>query len=295
MLRNIGTLGTAIAAGILDPRSKTDGISVKRLIATVGTEPSKRRVEDDLSQHSSQITVLLQQDNVRAVQEADVVLLAVKPVKRAGIFSAPGFREALRGKLVLSIMAGISTTELNRLALGDQSSSSSSSSKLPDDNNNQKPLQAIRAMPNMAAKIRSAVTLYTASEGTTAENVAVASWVFGQVGEAQEIPESSFDICAVLVGCAGSLLLLAVDGLLDAAVAEGVKRSEVQNLVVNSAIGMMRLVPAGDHPGVLREKIASPGGCSIRALLELEKQGVRSSFTSAILAAAERSKQMSSS
>lgn len=293
MLRNIGTLGTAIAAGILDPRSKTDGISVKRLIATVGTEPSKRRVEDDLSQHSSQITVLLQKDNVRAVQEADVVLLAVKPVKRAGIFSPPGFREALRGKLVLSIMAGISTTELNRLALGDQSSSSSS--KPSGDNNNQKPLQAIRAMPNMAAKIRSAVTLYTASEGTTAENVAVASWVFGQVGEAQEIPESSFDICAVLVGCAGSLLLLAVDGLLDAAVAEGVKRSEVQNLVVNSAIGMMRLVPAGDHPGVLREKIASPGGCSIRALLELEKQGVRSSFTSAILAAAERSKQMSSS
>jgi pyrroline-5-carboxylate reductase len=97
-----------------------------------------------------------------------------------------------------------------------------------------------------------------------------------------------------LVGCAGSLLLLAIDGLLDAAVAEGVKRPEVQNLVVNSAIGMMKLVPAGDHPSVLREKIASPGGCSIRALLELEKLGVRSAFTSAILAAAEKSKQMSS-
>lgn len=121
------------------------------------------------------------------------------------------------------------------------------------------------------------------------------SWVFGQVGQAKLVEEGSFDISAVLVGCAGSLLLLAVDGLLDAAVAEGVKRPDVQGLVVNSAIGMMKLVPVGEHPSVLREKIASPGGCSIRALLELEHQGVRSAFTSAIMAAAERSKSMSKS
>jgi pyrroline-5-carboxylate reductase len=180
-------------------------------------------------------------------------------------------------------MAGITTAELGRLTFGENY-----------DSNNQASLQSVRAMPNMAARIREAVTLYTPSPATTKENVKLTSWVFSQVGEAHQIPEESFDIRAVLVGCAGSLLLLAIDGLLDAAVAEGVRRPEVQNLVVNSAIGMMKLVPAGDHPGVLREKIASPGGCSIQALLELEKLGVRSAFTSAILAAAEKSKQMSS-
>lgn len=181
-------------------------------------------------------------------------------------------------------MAGITTNELTRLTFGETTTSESEPS-----------LQAVRAMPNMAAKIREAVTLYAPSPGTTKENLEIASWVFGQVGEAYQIPEDSFDICAVLVGCAGSLLLLAIDGLLDAAVAEGVKRPEVQDLVVNSAIGMMKLVPAGDHPSVLREKIASPGGCSIQALLELERLGVRSAFTRAIMAAAEKSKRMSSS
>ena len=213
-----------------------------------------------------------------------MVLLAMKPVKRADIFAAPGFKEALQGKLVLSIMAGITTKALSSLALGEDPASNSGSA-----------LQCVRAMPNMAAKIREAVTLYTAGPGTTKENLGIASWVFSQVGEAHIIPESSFDICAVLVGCAGSLLLLAIDGLLDAAVAEGAKRPDMQNVVVNSAIGMMKLVPAGDHPSVLREKIASPGGCSIRALLELEKLGVRSAFTTAIMAAAEKSKRMSSS
>lgn len=245
-------------------------------------------MEGALVAHASRLTVLTQEENVRAVKEADIVLLAVKPFKRAAVFDTPGFREAIRGKFVLSIMAGITTKEVGRLVFGDDAGSEGGSE-------GEGQLQAVRAMPNMAARIREAVTLYAPSAGTTKESVEIASWILSQVGEAHQIPEGSFDICAVLVGCAGSLLLLAIDGLLDAAVAEGVRRPEVQNLVVNSAIGMMKLVPAGDHPSVLREKIASPGGCSIRALLELEKLGVRSAFTSAIMAAAEKSKAMSSS
>ncbi|KAJ5376134.1 hypothetical protein N7509_013020 [Penicillium cosmopolitanum] len=267
---------------MLEPRSD-NGPHVKHLTATVGTESSKQRVEETFDASLHRITVLTKQENVRAIQDANIVFLAMKPIKRAEVFAEPGFKETLRGKFIVSIMAGITTKEVERLVLGGEPSDSET------------PIQAVRAMPNMAARIREAVTLWTGSIGTTKRNLKIASWIFSQVGEAYEIPEGSFDICAVLVGCAGSLLLLAIDGLLDAAVAEGVRRPEVQNLVVNSAIGMMKLVPAGDHPGVLREKIASPGGCSIRALLELEKLGVRSAFTTAILAAAEKSKSMSSS
>jgi pyrroline-5-carboxylate reductase len=229
---------------------------------------------------------------VRAAQNADVVLLAVKPIKREDVFSIPGFKEAIRRKIVISIMAGITTAEVARLIYGNDDDDDDEHS----NSNERVNLQAIRAMPNMAARIRSAVTLYTSTPATTPSTLSFTHWLFTQVGTAQSIPEKSFDICAVLVGCAGSLLLLAIDGLLDAAVAEGVRRPEVQDLVVNSAIGMMRLVSeAGDHPGVLREKIASPGGCSIRALLELERLGVRSAFTGAILKAAERSREMSGS
>ncbi|KAH7211391.1 Aldehyde/histidinol dehydrogenase [Fusarium oxysporum] len=251
----------------------------KRLITTVGTKVSKQRVEKELSEHSSRLEVLLAKDNVRAVEQADVVILAFKPVKREEVFAAPGIKEGLRGKLVISIMAGVSIKELNRLALEQEDSI---------------PVQAVRAMPNMAAKIRQAVTLYTVSEASFSDkNKDLTAWVFSQVGEAQQIPETNFDISAVLVGCAGSLLLLAVDGLLDAAVAEGVKRPEATKMVVSSAIGMLGLVPAGNHPSVLRENIASPGGCSIRALLELEKLGVRSAYSTAILTAADKSKGLS--
>lgn len=282
-----GNLGTALASYMLRAvkDSEKQDVSIKRLLATTGSDASRRRVQDVLSDYSSRVETLVQQENVRAMTEADVVIIAVKPVKRAELFGAPGAREALRGKLVISIMAGVSLRDMSRLLLGASPSAADSAS-----------LQIVRAMPNMAAKIGRSVTLYTANmETLTPNNLELTSWIFNQVGTSQISPESTFDVSAVLVGCAGSLLLLAIDGLLDAAVAEGVKRSEAQKLVVDSAIGMISLTTVGSHPSVLREEIASPGGCSIRALLELERLGVRSAFTTAILAAVERSKAISES
>ncbi|KAF7537289.1 hypothetical protein G7054_g3836 [Neopestalotiopsis clavispora] len=280
-----GNLGTALASYMLrsSEESTNSSITIKRLIVTSAIEKSQLRLQDVLSDYSPRVDVRGQQDNLKTISDADAVIFAVKPVKREEVFGAPGVREALAGKLVISIMAGISTTEMSRLILGPT-----------PDPEERKSLQVVRAMPNMAARIGKAVTLYTADmENLTLANQKLTQWIFEQVGTAQAIPESSFDISAVLVGCAGSLLLLAIDGLLDGAVAEGLKRSEATAMVTNSAIGMMSLVPAGSHPSVLREEIASPGGCSIMALLELEKLGVRSAYTSAILAATERSKSIS--
>jgi pyrroline-5-carboxylate reductase len=110
----IGTLGTALATGILAPKDTSDSpkFTIKHLIATVGTPSSKQRVETALSEHSARLTVLTQEENVRAAQNADVVLLTVKPIKQEDVFSIPGFKEAIRGKIVISIIAGITTAEV---------------------------------------------------------------------------------------------------------------------------------------------------------------------------------------
>jgi pyrroline-5-carboxylate reductase len=267
-------MGTSIASGILNPKDRS--ISVKHLIATVLTEQSKGRLEKALTMHSSRVTVLLQSNTLRAIQEADVVLICVKPFQRAQVLGANGVREALPGKLLLSILAGTPVINLHNEIYGQ------------DDGT---PSQIIRAMPNMAATIREAVTLITGNmETLTNHNLLLGKWVFSQVGDCTVVAESTFEISAVLVGCAGSLLMLALDGLLDAAVAEGINRTEAREMAANSAVGMMKLIPSGEHPSVLREKIASPGGCSIRALLELERRAVRSAYCDALLAAAERSR-----
>lgn len=205
----------------MNPTDKST-FGIERPIATVGTESSKQRVTDALSDQASKVTVLTQQGNLQAIKEADVVIIAIEPVKRQLVFGIPSVTEALHGKLIISIMAGISTAVLSRLVSGGSEVS-----------NCAEKLQIVRVMPNMAAKIRKAMTLFTSQEGAlTKENLEFTHWVFNQVGQSKHVDESTFDISAVLVGCAGSLLLLAVDGVLDAAVAEGVKRPGATEMVM---------------------------------------------------------------
>jgi pyrroline-5-carboxylate reductase len=194
----LGTMGTSIAAGILGAKDRSE--TVKRVIATVRAEQSKRRVEEALSAHSSRVTVLLQSENLRAIQEADVVLISVKHSQRAQIFAAGGVRQALREKkLLLCIMAGTPVENLHNEIFGES---------------DRTPSQIIRAMPNMAAKIRKAVTLMTGNFDTLSEeNLVLGKWIFDQVGESAVVVEGTFDIAAVMVGCAGSLLLVEIDGI----------------------------------------------------------------------------------
>lgn len=58
----------------------------------------------------------------------------------------------------------------------------------------------------------------------------------------------------------------------------------------------MVLEASGDgsltHPGVLKDKVASPGGTTIAAISVLEEKGLRGAVIAAVRAAAERSKEM---
>ncbi|KAL6852457.1 hypothetical protein ACO1O0_007002 [Amphichorda felina] len=272
-----GSIGTSIASGVLDSLAAAGASG--RVIATVESEASKQRIEGVLQHHAQRFSARQASKNLETVQEADVIILAVKPFKRHEFLGVEEIRQALKGKLLISIMAGIPTTLLGEVInQGDTTN----------------PCQVIRAMPNMAARIKQAMTLLTSTPGTVApENLEIAYWVFGQVGDYKYIPEQRFDVAGPIVGCAGSLMALAIDGLLDAAVAEGLKRKDAEFLAVRSTIGMLNLIVEGTHPSLLREQIASPGGASVRALLKLESHGVRYAFSDALMTAADRMRNMS--
>lgn len=250
-----------------------------RVIATVETEASVQRVQNALQEHAQRLSVCLATQNLETVREADVAILAVKPFKRHSFLDIKEIRSALRGKLLISIMAGIPTTLL---------------SEVINEGDTNNPCQVVRAMPNMAARIKQAMTLLTSTPGTVSdENLEIASWIFGQIGDYKFIPEDRFNIAGPIVGCSGSLVALAIDGLLDAAVAEGLKRKDAEEMAVRSAVGMLNLIVEGTHPTLLREQIASPGGASVRALLQLESHGVRYAYSDALMKAAERMRNMS--
>ncbi|KAH9211384.1 hypothetical protein DL95DRAFT_511234 [Leptodontidium sp. 2 PMI_412] len=216
--RREGSIEAAIASGILDASSvdgnipeTEDPIRISHVIATVETDASRQRVLSSLSRHSQKVDIRLKSENTAALQEADVILFSIKSIKRGEILTEPAAREALRGKLLISVMGGINTSVLHTAINGDGAPSDSE-------------CQIVRVMPNLAAQIRQAVSLGTFIPGrATPENSKITEWISSQVGDFQFIPETHFDIASILVGCSGSLIMLAIDGLLDAAVAEGLK------------------------------------------------------------------------
>ncbi|NCF89485.1 MAG: pyrroline-5-carboxylate reductase, partial [Verrucomicrobiaceae bacterium] len=52
------------------------------------------------------------------------------------------------------------------------------------------------------------------------------------------------------------------------------------------------VLETGEHPGVLKDQVTSPGGTTIRAIAALEREGGRNAMIAAVNAATQRSIEM---
>ena len=128
--------------------------------------------------------------------------------------------------------------------------------------------------------------------------------LFSRIGKVLLLPGVQFEVAVVLVGAAIAFTTVAVEGLLDGAVAEGVPRSRALEMVGQCLVATGMALGGGKddgnekegkegegerrevmHPAVLRESVSSPRGCTIQGLLEVESRGVRGAMAAAIVRA----------
>jgi pyrroline-5-carboxylate reductase len=273
-------MGTAVLSGILANRNTAKEAPITKFIACVQTPSSAERLRTTYQAHLDCLAIL-ENNNLTAFQCADVILLACKPYLAPQILSAAGVRNALSGKLLISVLAGSAPAKLDTLIYGHHSK-------------HELRCHIIRATPNMAASLGSSMTLLEASPQPLPPSLAgIASWIFSQVGTVKYVSPDVFDAASVLTGSGIAFLTIAVDGMLDGAVAEGIKRSDAKEMLAQTLKGMAELLGAGGaHPAVLREEISSPRGTTIRGLLALEQGGVRGSFGRAVMEAVGRVREL---
>lgn len=280
-----GQMGTAILAGILSQDPTADAPwNVKRIFISVQSAESVSRLQNMLAQHLSRVTIY-QGDNLAVAEHSHVVILGCKPALMEGILGAEGMGDALNGNILISVLAG-KTTEMTRRAISGFEAPTGGA--IPH-------VHVVRTMPNMAAREHASMTVVSSPEDDSdVEAVRVTRWLFDHVGKTHEIPESLFDVIGSLVGCSAAMFTVAIDGLLDQSVASGLNRPAALKLVTQTLFGLAKLLEAGNHPSVLREEISSPGGSTIQGLMELERQGVRSAYASALKVTGERAKSLGS-
>ena len=86
---------------------------------------------------------------------------------------------------------------------------------------------------------------------------------------------------------------LAIEALADGGVKMGLSRPTAALLAAQTFLGAARMVlETGEHPGQLKDRVASPGGTTIAGLHELERGLLRAAIMNAVEAATQRSGQL---
>jgi pyrroline-5-carboxylate reductase len=261
-----------MAQALLLPLLDAGLIQRSAVRASVASEASARRLGEDLR-------IEVSTDPARA-WAAPVVLLAVKPQQIEGVApaAAAALAEAVaadpRGgqPLLISVLAGVPLRRLEALFPGRA---------------------CVRAVPNTPALVKAGLTGLSWGEGVAAAQREEVRQLFAPVGEVLDLPEAQLDPFLALTSSGPAFLALVAESMADGAVAAGLPRPLALHLAHRTMAGTAALLQGQElHPGQLKDMVTSPAGTTAAGLRQLERAGLRSALIEAVLAAAERSRQL---
>ena len=221
---------------------------------------------------------LAKKTGVTAVSSAEALANAVEAlvlcVKPADALAAVrGLNGKLGGKLVISIVAGLSLARLEE-AVGFST-------------------RVVRVMPNTPALIGQGAAAFATGSAATDEDAALVSQILSAVGCAVKIKESLLDAVTGLSGSGPAYVYLVIEALADGGVLMGLPRDLALQLASQTVAGSAAMVlQTGQHPAALKDQVESPGGTTIAGVERLEQAAVRSALMSAVRAATERSREL---
>ena len=214
-------------------------------------------------------------DNRQVAAHAQLLLLAVKPQQMEAVVRGLAGHLAAE-TLVVSIAAGI---RLARLAqwLG-------------------RPTRLIRVMPNTPCLIGQGAFGYCLGETATDEDGRQIGQLLEAVGRAYRVEEKLMDAVTGLSGSGPAFVYVMIEALSDAGVKMGLTRPVATALAAQTLRGAAEMVLAtGEHPGVLKDRVTSPGGTTIAGLAALEAGGLRAALIAAVETATRRSAELGAS
>jgi len=211
--------------------------------------------------------------NAEAANVADIVVLSVKPQSISEVLD--DIRSVVTPQTqIISILAGITTASICEM-LGIA-------------------LPVVRAMPNTPALVDAAATAIAAGTHARETHWNMASEIFKAVGLVEKVPEYLMDAVTGLSGSGPAYIYMVIEALTDGGVNQGIPRPVAAKLAVQTVYGAAKMmIETEKHPAILRDEVTTPGGTTMAAIADLERNGLRTMFINAVGAATERAHALS--
>jgi pyrroline-5-carboxylate reductase len=256
-----GQMATAIARGVL----KAGWIEESGLLFC---EPDSLQV---IKLQGNFPSAGIEPSAAKLLDRCERVVLAVKPQVLESIASSL-FQHVRPHHFLISIAAGIPLQKLTHWFRTER---------------------IARVMPNIAAQSLQGASGIAFAHGVEESDRAWCDQVFRSIGRVVHVQEDQLHAVTGVSGSGPAYVLMMMEAMSDGGVMAGLPRETALQLAAQTVLGAAAMVlESGVHPAVLREQVTSPAGTTIAALRVLEERGFRGAVLDAVVAAAQRSREL---
>lgn len=151
-----------------------------------------------------------------------------------------------------------------------------------------------RVMPNTPCQSLQGASGIAHAHGVSQQDKEWTEKVFCSVGSVVQVTDEQLHAVTGVSGSGPAYVLMMIEALSDGGVAAGLSREVALKLAAQTVLGAATMVQETQvHPAILREQVTSPAGTTIEALKVLESGAFRATVMQAVLAATNRSKELS--
>ncbi len=212
--------------------------------------------------------VRLTTDNVKAVAESNLIIIAVKPYNILEILGEIKNVLDPEKHILISVTAGVTLSEIQD-AIGIQ-------------------MPVFRAMPNISASVGKSVTCIC-QKGADNKNIESVKFLFDIIGNTMVIDEELMQSATILGACGIAYVLRFIRAMIQGGIQIGFDAKTASAIVNQTVKGAAELlIERKEHPEFEIDKVTTPKGCTIVGLNEMEHNGFSSSLIKGIVASYEK-------
>lgn len=243
-----GNMGKAMIHGVL----KSNQYKKNDVLGITHTEEQALQIKEEFGIETSH--------EVKKALVADYIFLTVKPNVYHSILQQ--ISEFVEDQVIISVTPFFTFDQLEGM-IGKK--------------------KIARIMPNTAAMVFESMSAYCVNDFVSDVQKERLKNILQTFGLAQEVKEEYFSAVVAISGSAPAYFYKMIDAMADAGVSFGLKRDQAIELATQTMLGSAKmLLETKKHPAVLKDEVASPGGSTIEAIKELDRQGFSKSIIQAM-------------